>query len=369
MHDPEHIWQFGRWLAQRSSGTARLGWRDREIVLGFSHGKVVSIEGIDPSTVAHRVNRESADRQELLEEAVAVAARHGMQETRTLGAAKEALQESLAEWFVDPNRSLELSEGKATDADGATISATHAIVELVLSDSGEALISSILPDLNVLVRRTGDFLDLYAPLRLSEEADLVVAKITGQRTADEIASRSPHGPQEVLRLLAALVATGMLEPELVELPAEGEHRAATDIAGPQPERKQLPLWSVMAAIAAVVIVLIVLGALRFWPRGEVEPAVQNAEWTVVVDMGCEPEELQRVLKKARLFPKTLRPLQAEAGEGDPCWRLVWGRFPTRAAAEDALPEIPERLMLDGFTPHPIELPPETSEDGSITNEE
>jgi len=369
MHDPEHIWQFGRWLAQRMSGTARLRWKDHEIVLGFSDGKIVSIEGLDPKEVARRVDCESAGREELLEEAVAIAARHGMPETRSLGAAKEALQETLTQWFLDPGRGLELIEGVATDADGATISATHAIVELVLSEPEDDLIGSILPDLNVLVRRTDDFLDLYAPLRLSEDADLVVAKITGQRTADEIANRSPHGPQEVLKLMAALVATGMLEPELVEMSVDGSDRTPVGLPSPARDRKQLPLWLVIAAIALVVVVLMALGATRYWPRGEAAGAVESAEWTLVVDMGCEPEELQRVLKKARLHPKTLRPVQANAGEGDPCWRLVWGRFPSRAAAEDALTEIPERLMLDGFTPHPIELPAGQSQDDSTTDEE
>jgi hypothetical protein len=369
MQYPEQVWRFGLWLAQRMSGTARLSWNGREILLGFSRGKIVSIEGINSATVAQRVDRESANREELLEEAVAIAARNGMSETRTLGAAKEALQEVLAEWLLDPKRDLELIEGKALSAEGATISATHSIVELVLSDPGEDLVRSILPDLNILVRRSDNFLDLYAPLRLSEEADLVVAKITGQRTAGEIASRSPHGPQEVLRLIAALVATGMLEAEPVEMPVDEPDHLAVEFPEAQRVLKKLPLWPVVAVIFVVAIVLLILGTIRYWPRGEADPAADSVEWTLVVDMGCEPEELQRVLRKARANPKTLRPVQATAGEEDSCWRLVWGRFPTREAADDALPEIPERLVLDGFTPHAIELPPETSEDGSTTDEE
>jgi hypothetical protein len=73
-------------------------------------------------------------------------------------------------------------------------------------------------------------------------------------------------------------------------------------------------------------------------------------------MGCEPEELQRVLKKARQHPKQLRPVQADTGEGDPCWRLVWGSFASRDAAESEVPNIPTTLVLEGFAPHAIELP-------------
>jgi hypothetical protein len=75
-------------------------------------------------------------------------------------------------------------------------------------------------------------------------------------------------------------------------------------------------------------------------------------------MGCEPEELQRVLKKARQYPKVLKPVQANAEGGNPCWRLVWGRFSSEEAAIDEAANIPEGLTMDGFQPHPIELPAE-----------
>jgi hypothetical protein len=369
MHDPEHIWHLGRWIGQRQSGLARLTWSDNEILVGFQRGKIVSIEGLDPEAVAQRLGCEPAGLEELLEEAAAIASRYGIPETRTLGAVKEAFQEAFSGWLVDRERGLELIDEGPIEGGGSTISATHSIVELVLSDSGVVLTESILPDLDLLVRRSDDFLDLYAPLRLSEEADLVVAKITGQRTAEEIASRSPHGPQEVVRLIAALVAAGMLETAPVEKPVDEPEGLSFDLPEPPPQRKVIPLWPLIALVGLVLVTLVVMATIRFWPRGDSSEAADTTEWTLVVDMGCEPEELQRVLRKARLYPKVLEPVQANAGEGQSCWRLVWGRFPTRAAAEDALPEIPERLVLDGFPPHPIELPPESSTDASISDEE
>ena len=78
-------------------------------------------------------------------------------------------------------------------------------------------------------------------------------------------------------------------------------------------------------------------------------------------MGCEPEELQRVLKKARQHPETLRPVQANTGDDNPCWRLIWGEFETREQAENAVADLPDALKMDGFEPHPIELPVEAQD--------
>jgi hypothetical protein len=85
----------------------------------------------------------------------------------------------------------------------------------------------------------------------------------------------------------------------------------------------------------------------------------GAEWGLVVDMGCEPQELQRVLRKVRQYPDALRAVEAGGAEGGPCWRLIWGRFPSREAASRAIADIPAHLKLEGFTPHAVELPPET----------
>jgi hypothetical protein len=88
----------------------------------------------------------------------------------------------------------------------------------------------------------------------------------------------------------------------------------------------------------------------------------------VVDLGCEPQELQRVLKKAHQYPDELLPVAAEASEGSPCWRLVWGRFPDRKTAQAAVKDIPSHLRLDGFSPHPIELPPDGDSEPSAAGD-
>ena len=60
-------------------------------------------------------------------------------------------------------------------------------------------------------------------------------------------------------------------------------------------------------------------------------------------------------QKAQENPKAVRPVAADTGEGDTCWRLVWGKFSTREAAEAATDGIPQDLLQQGFEPHPIEL--------------
>ena len=106
---------------------------------------------------------------------------------------------------------------------------------------------------------------------------------------------------------------------------------------PEPQRTKVPIWALLGTLAVVLVVVALLTA--WWNRSnqrEVEPAVAGAEWALVVDMGCEPQELQRVLKKAREHPRDLKPVAAEAGEDSPCWRLVWGRFPNHEAANATL---------------------------------
>lgn len=360
MRDPESIWRFGQWLAQRRNGEVRLTGSAGELLLRVARGKIVSVEGPDPSVLARRVGGRPAGHRELLTEAVALAAAPGLAETQAVGAVKELVQQSVAAWLLDPERQLEIVDGDVAASESPTISAAHAVVELVLSSQDPAVARAILPELDTRLRRSADFLELYSPLRLSEEADLIVAKVNGQRTAGEIAGRSPHGHDEVLNLLAALVAAGMLEP----VPAEDAAAEPAPVAMEKPPerrsaRRRVPAWLLLAALAAVLAIVVLVAVV--WQRSEasVGNPGTGAEWGLVVDMGCEPQELQRVLRKVRQYPDGLRAVEAAGAEGSPCWRLIWGRFPSREAASRAITDIPAHLKLEGFTPHAVELPPET----------
>jgi len=357
MSDPHEIWQLGRWIGRQEGGAARLSWADGELILRIHRGRVRFVEGIDSTELSKRLSCQPIGNRDLLEEARVLAKDGQIAETYAMGAAKELIQRSLQTWLLDPNRELEIVEGEPDDVDGATISITHTLVELVLSDTSDDLAATILPNDDVLLVRSPGFLDLYAPLRLSEEADLIVSKITGERTAGEVAESSNHGA-EVLRLLAGLVITGILETETpLHISDDVDLLPADEITAGS--KRRLPVTWILGAAAALFVVLAVI--LFIMTRSSDSESAQgmtgvsDLAWTLVIDMGCEPQDLQRVLKKAQENPKVVRPVAADAGDGEPCWRLVWGRFSTREAAEAATDGIPDELLQQGFDPHPIEL--------------
>lgn len=357
MHDSDLIWRFGAWIARRESGAARLSWSQGELVLRIRQGRIQSAEGVDSTQISARLGCQGCGHRDVLGEARAIAVQRGVPETQAMGTAKEVLQDALRGWLKDPERELEIVEGQPDEAEGPTISITHALVELVLSDPG-SVARAVLPDRQLLLRRTGRFLDLYAPLRLSEEADLIVAKITGQRTVDEIASSSEHDPGEVERLLAALVATGMLEPAPMRRPVIAPDLAmeTAEEVTETPTRRALPVKWIGVGVAVVAIAL-AIAALWLTREAPATPADADStlSWGLVVDLGCEPEELQRVLRKARQHPSDLRPVATNPEAGEKCWRLVWGRFESQTAAEAAIPRIPQSFTEPGFKPHAVEL--------------
>lgn len=358
MSDPHEIWELGRWIGRQEGGAARLAWAGGELILRIHRGRIRFVEGIDSSELSRRLSCQPVGKRDLLEEARVLAKGGQIAESYAMGAAKELIQKSLRSWLLDPNRELEVVEGEPDAVDGATISITHTLVELVLSDTSGETAAAILPNDDVLLVRSPGFLDLYAPLRLSEEADLIVSKISGERTAGEVAESSNHGVAEVLRLLAGLVITGILEPETpLHISDDVDLLPAEEIAvGP---KRRLPVSWILGAAAVLFVVLAVL-LFVMTRSSDSEPAqgtigAGDLVWSLVIDMGCEPQDLQRVLKKAQDNPKVVRPVAADVGSGEPCWRLVWGRFSTREAAEAATDGIPDELLQQGFEPHPIEL--------------
>jgi len=358
MSDPHEIWQLGQWIGRQEGGAARLGWIGGELILRIHRGRIRFVEGIDSSELSKRLSCEPLGHRDLLEEARGLAGDGQIAETYAMGAAKELIQNSLRAWLIDPNRDLEIVEGEPDDVEGATVSITHTLVELVLSDTSGETAAAVLPNDDVLLIRSPGFLDLYAPLCLSEDADLIVSKITGERTAREVTESPNHGAGEVTRLLAGLVVTGILEPETpLHISDDVDLLPVEEVAaGP---RRRLPVTWILAAAAALVIALAVI-AFVMTRSGDSEPVQgmaggEDLAWAMVIDMGCEPQDLQRVLKKAQENPKVVRPVAADTGDGEPCWRLVWGRFSTREAAEAATDGIPGDLLRQGFDPHPIEL--------------
>lgn len=363
MHEPEVIWRLGQWIAQRQSGDVRLTASGMDVILGLVDGKVVSISGLDSAEVSRALGVAPSGHDDLLKEAAALADAHELSQAQTVGAVKEILQAAIARWLVATDRDAEVRTAERSIDGGPTISMTHALVELLLSDPDGTLAAVVLPDLDVLLDRNENFLELYSPLRLSEDADLIAAKVTGQRTARDISSRSHSGAGDVVNLLAALVATGMIKPGPREATTEQPESVRYALPEPEVQRRNVPIWWLLAALAALLVIMVLLAA--WWnrpPAQEAEVAlVDGPEWTVVVDMGCEPQELQRILRKAGEHPDALKTVMADIGDGSRCWRLVWGNFPERAAAEAVISEIPEEFLMDGFEPHTIEVPADDSD--------
>lgn len=358
MTDPHEIWRLASWVARQEGGAVRLGWSEGELILRIRNGRIRFAEGIDPEELCRRLSCHPTGCSNLLDEARSLAAKREIAETFAMGAAKELLQKRIRAWLLDPGRELEIVEGEPDEVDGATISISHTLVELVLSDTAGATAEAILPDLDVLLTRSPKFLDLYAPLRLSEEADLIVSKITGERTAREVAERSEHGAGEVLRLLAALVIAGILEPEPA-LTLGGDVDLLPDDDLEERPRRRIPVSWILGAAAILVVLLAAIAWLVSRPGaegvGEADVSRAGHHWALVVDMGCEPQDLQRVLKKAQQHPKALRPVSVEVRGDKPCWQLVWGSFTSREAAERAAGDLPGAVLERGFEPHPIEL--------------
>ncbi len=372
MNDPQVIWRLGRWVAERRPGSAHLSASDMAFEMALSDGRIVGVTGIDTSLLGRALDCEPLGEADLVAEALALAAANEIPEATAMGAAKGLLQEHLRTWFLQSDRHLELVDQLQQSQSKNSISATHVLVEMVLSDPEGTTPTAVLPSLDVLLRRTDGFLDLYAPLGLSEEADLIVAKITGQRTAEEIASRSPHDRTDVIKLLAALTASGMLEAVRAATPdnapiliAEPEPQAGLDRES-QP-RKLSPLLVLVAAI-----VIATAGIATWWfgfreSKAPIQPEI-TGHWAVAVDLGCEPHEYRRLLQVARRHDD-VRPIAlaggGEAGD-ETCWRLVWGDFPSQTEALAAVDKVPDAILREGFDPHVVEIDQnsDTIQDGS-----
>jgi len=357
MADTHEILRLAQWIARQEGGAARLRWDSGELIIRVYNGRIRFVEGIDTGALCRRLSCEPIGRIDLLEEARELAANGQIAETYAMGAAKELLQQHLKKWLLDPRRELEIVEGQPDAVTGATISITHTLVELVLSDTSGSISSVILPDLDVLLSRAPNFIELYSPLRLSEDADLIVSKITGERTAREVAGRSEHALEEVSRLLAALVVTGILEPE-PELVVDSEVDLLPAEGYSDSPRRRIPVSWIVGSAALLLIILLAIAWMVTRSGGDASAAggqPTGRHWALVVDMGCEPPDLQRVLKKADQHPDSVRPVAADSSGGQPCWQLVWGQFSSRDAAQKAAGQIPATLRRQGFEPHPIEL--------------
>ncbi len=75
-------------------------------------------------------------------------------------------------------------------------------------------------------------------------------------------------------------------------------------------------------------------------------------WAVAVDGGCLPAELERLYRRQEQDKVNLRVVPFGTGS-EQCYRLAWGHFPTREAAEGAIAGLPQGTVARGFPPHVV----------------
>ncbi len=381
MNEAETIWRLGWWIGAGRTGTVRLRWTGGEAVLRTAGRQLTGFEGPAPECVAEAISMAPLGSDDLFREARELARKAGIPETRALMAVKVCLERALTGWLLDPDREIatdEVAEDGTPDDGGPTISLTHVMVELLLAaGEGSELTRRVLPDDDIVLCRTPGFLERYAALQLAEEADLVVARVTDGRSVGDVIARSSHGADDVRRLLAGLVAAGLLEtvrtpgpeassdsdPASTRSPDVPDHSVSvpevpaarnTDLSGPAVRRLPWP-WILLAA--AVLVVVLAVGAYWYGHRPpKTDGARMGRTWGIVVDMGCEAVDYERILRKVRKHPRRLRAVRTGGGAGDGgCWRLVWGRYETKEAADEAARSIPADALAEGFEPHVVEL--------------
>lgn len=375
MSRSETIYRLGHWIASHKPGVLRLSWKDRELFLTLREGKIVSAVGPSPRRLARLLGPGiRVDEADLMIAARQAAEKNQLPIEESVGAVKVLIQEDLSQWLCDPNRELKLLDEQPELGPDPNISFQHALIELILTARDDIYSQHILPDRSKALRRHRNFSEQYGALRLSEEADLVVARIDGHRDIAEVLTRSSLPEAEIHRLLAALTSAGILE--IVE--PEKREEAPEPPEPPEPElivsvmkededetsnahKKKLPPWIVLVAAASILLIIALSVFLYFGPFQSQEKTPVGEHWGVVVDLACEAGEYRRLMETANRRKDVLA-LPTDEDSSSPCWRLIWGDFPNRRDAEDAIRKIPKDLRHEGFKAHVLEYHPQPTPD-------
>jgi hypothetical protein len=337
--------QLASWIARKDRGTARLRWDARELVLHFNNLQIVAVEGDDNDMLASAFGLTSGG--EWFRQAQGAVAGGQVSQGEANAVVKRALADALRSFFLTGDASAVLDPEAGFVGGTLTISYPHLAVELVLGNDGEALMPVFLPDAELVLRRQPDFLRRVGALGLTDEAMAILAKINDSRSATEIAVPSPHGKETALRLLAAAVAAGLTEaaartqePQFVP--------TAFDEAEP---RKRRGIWGWIFAILLLGAAAAALYFVQPWKSRRV--AGPGGPWAVAVDGGCQPAELERLYRRQDKDPESFSVVPFGQGQ-EQCYRLVWGHFPTRQTAEQAVPTLPQGVLTRGFAPHVVQ---------------
>jgi hypothetical protein len=339
--------QLALWVGRKAKGSATLRWAQGELVLHVVGLQIVAVEGDDGGQLAAAFGL--TDGGDWFAQAAQTVATGQVTQGEANAVVKRALAERLREFFLAPDAEASFESETALTPGSLTISFPHLVVEMILGGGGEDLVERFVPDPTLIMRRLPDFPKRVGALGLTQEAMAILAKINDQRSALEIAEPSPHGRDLALRLLAAAAGAGLVEmsSRITEVPlastppphyAAPAHRRAWPVV--------LALIAVAAAIAAVL--------LFARPWGEAKVVGGGGPWAVAVDGGCQPAELERLYRRQEQDKVNLRVVPFGQGN-EQCYRLTWGRFPSKEAAEGMIARLPQGAVARGFPPHVVRV--------------
>ena len=336
--------QLALWVGRRGRGAARLRWNGHDLVLHVSGLQIIAAEGYDRD---HLTAAFGLTEGEWFGDARAAVEAGQVSQAEATAVIKRALAENLREFACAADAEVSFDGELAFEPRGLTISYPHLIVELVLGSGGEELVEGFLPSPDAVLRRLPDFPRRVGALGLTDEGLAVLAKINDQRNATEIAERSPHGKEMALRLLAAAAGAGLAEATspMAEVALDGT---------PAPEllldtRPRVWPWLV-GAVVLVIAVILVFG--KSWTGNE--PVAGSGPWSIAVDGGCQPPEVERLYRRKDQDSKNLQVVPFGRGD-EQCRRLVWGHYPSRELAEKAIATLPNGVVARGFAPHVVKV--------------
>ena len=336
------------WVGRKGKGTARLHWADTELVLYVSGLQIVAVEGDDHERLTAAFGL--TDGGEWFAEAAAAVAAGQVSQAEANAVVKRAVAERLREFFMAPDGEASFDSALPYEPKGLTISYLHLVMEMGLGPGGEELVGVFLPDPALILRRLPDFPKRVGALGLTEEGMAILAKVNDQRTAQEISDPSPHGRDLALRLLAAAEGAGLIEAvsRVAETPLSTAQ--APPRFGLAPRRR---VWPRLALALALAVGAALLLYFRPWESAIVVGG--GGPWAVAVDGGCQPAELERLYRRQEQDKANLRVVPFGRGDGGQCYRLIWGHFPTKDAAEGTMAHLPAGVVARGFPPHVVRV--------------
>lgn len=341
--------QLALWVGRKGRGVARLRWNGRQAEVLVGGLQILGVRGDDAGTLEPAL---AGDPEvDWFVRATEAVNSGKITQNEANAAVKRAVADLLREFLAASDATVSFDARTAIAPSGLTISYPHLITEMVLGPDGERVAGVYLPDPALVMRRLPDFSRRVGVLGLTEQAIAVLSKINDVRTAGEIAESSAHGRDTALRLLAAATGAGLTEasPRVAELPLPQDGEAQEAIGGAS---RRFWRWFVLVLLLAAIAVVIALA--RPWERHD--RAGSGGPWGIAVDMGCQPTEVERLYRRQGQDRDNLR-LSKFANGRETCFRLVWGHYRDRQAAEQAMKTLPASVIGRGFAPHVVMVEP------------